>query len=194
MRGTLGLYGAAGLVVLSVLGGCAGRRTAGPVFSTPEPSATVSAPAKAPAPATAPASATVSAPASVDAGPPGDGPPNHADNNGWKQRHGLTAAEQKEGDRLAARVEEALARLRAAGDFAPESTRAALIGLRLDPERVGVTPMRQPSWMDHVPEGAVFEVRFGVGGCVVGDIRPERLLVEVRGANAEFGCLEPYTH
>jgi hypothetical protein len=48
--------------------------------------------------------------------------------------------------------------------------------------------------MDEVPAGAVFEVHFGDAGCITGDIRPERLLVQVSGAAAEFGCLEPYTH
>jgi hypothetical protein len=40
----------------------------------------------------------------------------------------------------------------------------------------------------------VFAVRFADAGCVIGDVRPERLPVEVTGAAAEFGCLEPYTH
>jgi hypothetical protein len=159
-----------------MLVGCAGQRAAGPVFPAPENPATVSA----------------SAP--VDPGPPGDAPPHYADNNGWKQRHELTAAEQREGDRLAARIQPVLAELRAGGDFTPESTRRALLGLGLRADLIGVTPMRQPSWMDEAPAGAVFEVRFGPAGCVTGDVRPERLLVHVSGANAEFGCLEPYTH
>jgi hypothetical protein len=159
-----------------MLAGCAGRPAAGPVFPAPEPSVTVSA----------------SAP--VDPRPPGDGPPHYTDNSNWKQRHELTAAERKEGDRLAGRIRPALAELRAAGDFAPESTRRALLGLGLAADRVGVTAMRKPSWSDEVPVGAVFEVRFGTAGCVTGDVRPERLLVDVSGAAAEFGCLEPYTH
>jgi hypothetical protein len=162
------------LASLSMVAGCAGQRAAGPVFPGPE--------------------VTVSASAPVDAGPAGDQPPNYADNNGWKQRHELSAAEQKEGDQLVARIEPVLAELRAAGDFTPESTRRALLGLGLEAGRVGVTAMRQPSWMDSVPPGAVFEVRFGAAGCVTGDVRPERLLVHVSGAAAEFGCLEPYTH
>lgn len=32
------------------------------------------------------------------------------------------------------------------------------------------------------------------GGALAAWIRPDRLLVEVAGAGAEFGCLEPYPH
>lgn len=184
------------LVALVMAGGCARQPTAGPVF--PAPDGTTSVPASAAASPSTPPSTSSSASAPpvvpVDPGPAGDGPPNHADNNGWKQRHDLTAAEKKEGDQLAARIRPALAALREAQDFTPESTRQALLGLGLPAERVGVTAMRQPSWMDTVPPGAVFEVHFGAAGCITGDVRPERLLVQVQGAAAEFGCLEPYTH
>ena len=44
------------------------------------------------------------------------------------------------------------------------------------------------------PPGAVYAVRFAEVGCVIGDVRPERVLVQVTGSAAEFGCLEPYTH
>jgi len=37
----------------------------------------------------------------------------------------------------------------------------------------------------------VFTVQVAGAGCVIGDVRPDRLLVEVTGAGAEFGCLEP---
>jgi hypothetical protein len=134
-------------------------------------------------------------PALVTAAPPaGDGPPNHADNNGWKQRHELTAAQQKEGDALAARIRPALTTLRSAKDFAPESTRRALIGLGLADDTVGVTTMRPPTWDGAPPPGAVFEVRFGTVGCVIGTVAPDRLQVQVTGSAAEFGCLEPFSH
>jgi hypothetical protein len=87
-----------------------------------------------------------------------------------------------------------LADLRSAKDFAPESTRRALIGLGLADGSVGVSAMRTPAWADVTPPGAVFEVRFGTGGCVIGDVTPDRVLVEVTGSAAEFGCLEPFSH
>lgn len=126
--------------------------------------------------------------------PPGDGAPHEAENNGWKQRHELTADEQRAGDALAARVRPKLAALRTAGDFAPASTRQALLALGLGPDDVQVTGMRTPLDSATPPPGAVFAVHFPEAGCVIGDVRPERLLVEVTGAGAEFGCLEPYTH
>jgi len=118
---------------------------------------------------------------------PGDEAPHEADNNGWKRRHELTADERRAGDVLATRIRPKLAALRTAGDFAPESTRQALLGLGLPPDDVLVTAMR-------TPPGAVFAVRFAGTGCVIGDVRPDRLLVEVTGAGTEFGCLEPDTH
>jgi hypothetical protein len=178
MRGSLLLIGA---VTLSLVGACAGRPAAGPVWPASTPSAVES-------------SGQSAEPTEPVLEPTGDGPPNHADNNGWKQRPDLSAAEKKEGDQLADRIRSALAELRAAQDFAPESTRQALLGLGISSDRMDVTAMRQPSWMDSVPPGAVFGVHFGEAGCVIGDVRPERLLVEVRGAAAEFGCLEPSTH
>jgi hypothetical protein len=126
--------------------------------------------------------------------PPGDGAPHQADNNGWKQRHKLTAGEQSVGDAIAARIRPKLAALRTAGDFAPASTRQALIELGLRPDDVQVTAMRPSSGSGTSPPGAVYAVRFAGAGCVIGDVRPDRLLVEVTGAGAEFGCLEPYTH
>jgi hypothetical protein len=117
----------------------------------------------------------------------GDGPPNHADNNSWKQRHDPSADELATGEELAARIRPKLEALRAAGDFAPASTRQALLDLGIAPEALMVEQMRQPP-------GSVFAVRFGDRGCVIGDVRPERVLVQVTGAAAEYGCLEPFTH
>jgi len=172
---------ALGLVVL----GCAqpGARDGD---SSPLPSPSLSRPAS-----------TTSTPqddANGQALPPGDGAPHQADNNGWKQRHELTAEEQRAGDALAARIRPKLTALRTAGDLAPASTRQALLGLGLRPDDVQVTAMRPALDSDTPPPGAVFAVRFADASCVIGEIRPERLLVEVTGAGAEFGCLAPSTH
>jgi len=126
--------------------------------------------------------------------PPGDGAPHQADNNGWKQRHDLTAEEQRAGDALAARIRPKLTALRTAGDFTPASTQQALLGLGLRPDDVQVTTIRPPLGSDTPPAGAVFAVQFAGAGCVIGDVQPNRLLIEVTGSAAEFGCLEPSTH
>jgi len=126
--------------------------------------------------------------------PPGDSAPHNAENNSWKQRHELTVDEQRAGDVLAARMRLTLAELRSAQEFAPDATLTALLALGLQPEQVMVKAMRTPLSMDAPPPGAVFAVQFGGSGCVVGDIRPDRLLIEVTGVAAEFGCLEPDTH
>ncbi|MCO8271680.1 hypothetical protein M1L60_13875 [Actinoplanes sp. TRM 88003] len=162
----------AGLVALGCARPGAGDGDAAPL--PPSPSASV------------PTASTAGGDAG-DQGPAGDGAPHNAENNGWKQRHELSPDEQATGDALAARIRPNLAALRKAGDFDPASARKALLDLGLRPDDVGVSEMRQPP-------GVVFEVRFPEAGCVIGDVRPERLLVEVTGAAAEFGCLEPVTH
>ncbi|MFF5081739.1 DUF6993 domain-containing protein [Actinoplanes sp. NPDC000266] len=172
---------ALGLVAL----GCA-RPGAGDGDSSPLVTATPSA--------SAPAASVPPDDAGAQAQPPGDGAPHQAENNGWKQRHDLTAEEQRAGDALAARIRPKLTALRSAGDFTPASTQQALLGLGLDPAQVQVTAMRTPIGEATPPPGAVFAVRFPEAGCVIGDVRPERLQIEVTGAAAEFGCLEPFSH
>lgn len=142
------------------------------------------------------ASPPQSAAPSVVITPTGDGdtPPNHADNNDWKQRNELTAAEQRLGEDLAARIRPRLETLRAAGDFAPASTRQVLLDAGISADMIEVAPIRTPLGQSTPPPGVVYAVRFGQAGCVVGDVRPDRVLVEIRGAAAEFGYLEPFSH
>ncbi|MEU6024173.1 hypothetical protein [Micromonospora sp. NPDC047134] len=140
--------------------------------------------------------ATSSSPAGV-AEPTGrqpDAPPNHGDNNGWKRRHELSAADERAGRELAARIRPSLEALRAAGDFAPASTQRALLDLGIQPDAIQVTTMRPPTGQETPPPGAVYAVRFGTVGCVIGDVRPDRVMVEVTGSAVEFGCLEPFSH
>jgi uncharacterized protein DUF6993 len=142
---------------------------------------------------TASASASAPPPAAAERTGP-DVPPNHADNNGWKQRHELSAADQRTGQRLAAKIRPKLEALRAAGDFAPASTRQALLDLGIKADAIEVTAMRPPIGEQIPPPGAVYAVHFASVGCVIGDVRPERVMVEVTGSAAEFGCLEPFSH
>jgi hypothetical protein len=143
------------------------------------------------APTSARASPTVVA---GPTGPPGDAPPGHAGNNGWKQRHELSAAQQRAGQELAAKIRPKLVALRAAGDFTPASTRQALLDLSIKADAIEVTAMRPPIGEETPPPGAVYAVHFAGVGCVIGDVRPERVMVEVTGSAAEFGCLEPFSH
>ena len=167
---------AVGLVALTLTAGCARPST-----GLPANPATVSGSAASYAPRT---------------GGPGDQPPNEADNNAWKRRHQLSAVDMATGDAIAARIRPALEALRVAGNFAPEATRQALVDLGYRTEDVVVTPM-WPSTLSGAttqPPGAVYAVRFATIGCVIGDVRPERVLAQVVGSADEFGCLEPYTH
>lgn len=148
---------------------------------------------------TAPGSVPASAPASPatlpePTGPQADAPPNHRDNNGWKERRELSVAEQRTGQELAARIRPKLAALRAARNLTPAATRQALLDLGISPDAVEVSAMRPPIGAETPPPGAVYAVRFAAGGCVIGDVRPERVMVEVTGSAAEFGCLEPFSH
>jgi hypothetical protein len=120
--------------------------------------------------------------------PPGDQPPNAADNNGWKQRHGLSDADRRRAEPEAERIRAALQRVHDGGDMGPDATLRALLGLGYASADVDVQPMRG------AVEGAAFGVRVGPVACVIGDVRPSGVRVEVAGSAAEFGCLEPFSH
>lgn len=169
----IGRWAAVVALALPAVAACARPPARGPVFTPPGASAS---------------------PVPPPTGPPGDGPPNHADNNRWKRRHELTVAEKQAGDQLAARIRPRLEALRKAGDFTTASAQRALLDAGVPAATITVTGMRTPSWETSAPVGVVYAVTFPAAGCVIGDVRPERLLVEVTGAAAEFGCLEPFSH
>ena len=145
---------------------------------------------------TATPSATPSSSAGTPTHRPGDQPPNYADNNRWKQRQELSAADRSLAEDVAARIRPQLDRLRATGDLSPGSVRDVLLGAGMAPADVVALPIPTPWWWTspQPPAGALFAIHIGQTGCVVGDLRPERVLVEVKGVAAEFGCLEPVTH
>jgi hypothetical protein len=84
----------------------------------------------------------------------------------------------------------------ATGDFRSDATRRALLGLGYLDADIEDEPMRVPlGWTSpQPPAGAVYAVHIGQAACVIGDVRPERVLVEVAGAAVEYGCLEPFSH
>lgn len=114
----------------------------------------------------------------------GDTAPHEAENNGWKYRRDLDEDERRTGEQAADRIRPELQRLRAAEDFSLESTRRTIIALGFPETSVQVVPMHNGS------PGAGFAVRTG-RVCVNGDVRPDRLLVQVEAPIAEYGCLEP---
>jgi len=121
--------------------------------------------------------------------PPGDGAPHNAENNAWKVRAELTAAERAEAEAAAEKIRPALEQVRAGGDLGYLSVRSALLSLGYTAGQVTVTGMRDPS-----VAGAVYAVHAGPRSCVVGTVTPATVTAEVMGSAAEFGCLEPYTH
>jgi hypothetical protein len=127
-------------------------------------------------------------------GPPDGSAPHEAENNSWKERHDLTAQERREGKALAARIRPALSALRSDGSITPEATETALVGLGLEPENVSTEAFRPRGDSETPPPGSEFAVKFGGAGCVIGSVAPDRLDLEVTGAAAEFGCLEPFSH
>jgi hypothetical protein len=138
-------------------------------------------PAQGPAPSAGPVTASHSEV------PQGDQPPNAAVNNGWKQRHELSAADRRRAERDAERIRPALQRVHDGGDMGSGPTRQALLGLGYPGGDVTVAAMR-------VGEGAAFGVRVGPLACVIGSVTPAGVRMEVAGSAAEYGCLEPFSH
>jgi hypothetical protein len=134
--------------------------------------------------------------ASQPAEPSGDQPPNGADNDAWKQRRALSAADRSLAEEAATRIRPALEKLRAARQFAPAVTRQALLTLGFPAADVQVEPMQLPIGRNapQPPDGAVYAIHVGKSGCVIGDVRPQRVLVQVTGTAVEYGCLEPFSH
>lgn len=167
----------------SLLSGCA--QTAIPMPESP--------PSQSASPTTAVARPATASP-QLEQEDQGEVAPHYAENNGWKQRRELTDKEQLSGDNDADRIRARLASLRASGDVSPDAVEAALLDVGIADEDIVVRPMN-PSLTSHTPPpGTAFGIRMGAGSCVTGDVRPERLLVEVTGSAAEFSCLDPYTH
>lgn len=127
---------------------------------------------------------------------PGDRGPHDTENNAWKRRHDLSPDDKSAADTTANRIRPALEKLRAAGTFSPEAVLQTFKTIGLPYDRIWATPMRTPSWWTSPapPVGVVFLVRVGTIACVDGDVRPERVLVQVEGPDAEGNCIQPDSH
>lgn len=135
-------------------------------------------------------------PRSLPVGPEGTAPsapgtpqadslgPHEVENNRWRQRRELSASDRRLAEEGAVRVRSALDQLRADNEFSVEAVTETLIGLGYDRSVVQVRPFA-------TPPGAVYAVRVGEAGCIHGDLRPGRVLVEVAGPSPESGCIEP---
>ncbi|WP_131740151.1 hypothetical protein [Actinomadura roseirufa] len=118
------------------------------------------------------------------------------ENNGWKYRSPLSPDDERKTQAAASKVRPALARLREGHDFSVQSVERTLLGLgfprdHVQVQAIQVSPLQTSSTP---PPGAIFVVTVGTRGCVHGDIRPSRLLVQAEGTTGEGTCLEPYTH
>jgi hypothetical protein len=116
----------------------------------------------------------------------GDAAPHEAENRGAMQPGDLSSEAERRLTAAAKVVRPDLDKQRAAGDFRPETTVAVLTAAGYPPSTVFAHPMSSGT-------GVVFGVSTE-DGCLVGDVRPERVLVEPRGAIAEWGCDTPETH
>ncbi|WP_019812793.1 hypothetical protein [Saccharomonospora saliphila] len=116
-----------------------------------------------------------------------DGPPRHADNRGWRQRAELSSADRARAEDATERILDVLAPLRQEGAFAPDAVASAIESAGFPGDAITTAPVRRA-------RGTSFGVHVGDAGCVVGTVRPDRLSAEPKGAAAEFGCLEPFSH
>jgi hypothetical protein len=106
------------------------------------------------------------------------------------------ADDERAAEATAKRIRPALERLRKAGNFAPAAVLRAFQDLGLPRDRISATPMSTPSWWTSATpvQGVVYVVRAGTIACVDGDIRPERVLVQVEGPDTEGNCIQPVSH
>ncbi|GAA3198190.1 DUF4232 domain-containing protein [Actinocorallia longicatena] len=125
----------------------------------------------------------------------GDGAPHHADNNGWKRRRELSAADQAAGDLVAGRIRPVLERVRRRGDVAPGTVRAALLAAGLREDRAFTSAFRASAATgEAAPPGAVVDVRVGRAACVTGSVTPREVTLSVHGRNGEGTCIEAFSH
>ncbi|MDF1705573.1 MAG: hypothetical protein P1U38_12445 [Aeromicrobium sp.] len=179
-----------GLACLAACGGPTGSEPEMVASAGPESSAPTTA---APGPCTWELTADEPADAAVAPGSggaaSGDSPevaPHQAENDQWRQRRDVTAAQVAEGTALAERLRPVLVDACEAGDFSPE--------------RLADSLAVAAGWTVFTiqPRSAMGDTSTGVelaldraGTCLVGDTTPGTVRVHVTGPIADGGCWEP---
>ncbi len=127
------------------------------------------------------------------AGPDLGTPPHYGDNNAWKQRRALSAADEASANAAATRLLAALEEQRRSGSVDEAATGATVRRLGHQSGDTALRPMRASTG---TPAGTVVAIHVGDTACLIADVRRERVDVSVVGRNAEFdfACLEPFTH
>ncbi|MFC6088695.1 hypothetical protein [Saccharothrix lopnurensis] len=183
--------------------GLAAEPTAGPPVTRPPAAEPPAAPTS--VPPTGPcqtrfevaeaAPATTAPPPSTGSGRlPGDLPPNHADNNGWKRRAPLAPAAHAAAVAVAEELRPALERLCGQGDFARESALRVLKGTGRATGEVYARPFELPVTGTTPPAGVVYGVHLGDRACVIGSLSPGQVMIRVDGTTREGSCHEPSSH
>lgn len=152
-------------------------------------------PLEGPVAASAPASTSAPRPYDEAAARGGDGAPHEAENRGPLQRSDPPSEYHGTADDAAQRIEAALRPLHDRGDNLPAAVTPAIIAAGFPAEKVSIRGMLPASAAyDAPPIGTAFGVSVAPRTCVVGAIAADRLVVQVAGSSAEYGCLEPVTH
>jgi hypothetical protein len=110
--------------------------------------------------------------------------PHEVENNRGRQRRELSAPDRRITEEGVLRIRSSLDQLRAQNQLSTEAVATALIGLGYERADIDVRPFS-------TPPGVVYGLRVGEAGCINGDVRPTRVLVEVAGTSPESGCIEP---
>ncbi|MBC7633166.1 hypothetical protein [Aeromicrobium sp.] len=122
--------------------------------------------------------------------PDPDSPPNHADNNRWKQRSEMSPSDHARAMQAATDVRRVIQPMCAKGDFSPDHARRLLEPFGF--ETLIIRPLRSAS--GETPTGFVFAFSVGEAGCVVGSSRPGSATARLDGPTGEGTCFEPVSH
>ncbi|MEJ2856583.1 MULTISPECIES: hypothetical protein [unclassified Saccharothrix] len=168
----------------------------GPTFVPPNGTCTVRVEAPPPAPETTPPPSTT-----ARREPPGDMPPNHADNRSWRVRKPLSPANHARGMAILDRIRPGITGLCDTGNFSPDSARTVLAAAGAPKAwvsglKVGYGQVPPPGvYFYEVSEDPTLGTV-----CVLGDLRPGepgqpgRVAFTVSGPIRDGGCDEPLSH
>ncbi|MCE7007379.1 hypothetical protein LWC34_31860 [Kibdelosporangium philippinense] len=122
---------------------------------------------------------------------PADMPLNHVDNNAWKDPKDMTEDDTRACETIAGWLRPKLEALHAKQDFTVESTRKAIADFGYPDAGVSqLYPRYDNTGTLVTPPGVMFGFSIR-GGCIKGDVTPQRALVVVEGSIADAGCMPP---